>query len=364
MLIQTLGIRQFRNLTTDHYHFSPRFNLIFGQNGMGKTSLLEAIYLLALGRSFRTHSHEKLIRFASDSFELAAAFSTPDGTSPTLKLKRSRRSEAKISFGANTIAHVLEVTKTMPVQLITQESYQLLDDGPKARRNFLDQGLVYQDPAFLSVWRRFMQALKQRNAALKQDMSDDEILVWEQELAKTGDVIAHARQVYLDLLQPMLATILLEFDFAASVHLSLYSGWPSNEDLPRVLAKNRSFERIRGFTTQGPHRAELLIEHEPGHSVKDFLSRGQKKMLVYAMRLAQAQLLSERFALPSIYLIDEMPAELDAAHRAKILGLLSTHSAQIFMTGTDVKEITRGLPEKAQQMFHVEHGQLKTVASL
>lgn len=199
MQVFRLKISQFRNLANLDLEFSPRFNFIYGSNGSGKSSLLEAIHFLSLGRSFRSALASRAIHYEAQQFNL---FSVVSGQVPTtLGLEKTRQGKTRIKIG-NNIDSISELAKILPVQLVSPNSYHLLSGGPKARRQFIDWGVFHVEPHFFSIWQQFHQTLKQRNAALQSQALADQIKVWNSKLIEFSVEIARMRKKYLQQLTP------------------------------------------------------------------------------------------------------------------------------------------------------------------
>ena len=198
MYIHTIGLKNIRNLFEQEHEFSNRFNIIIGNNGAGKTSWLEAIYLTGTARSFRTRHLDKIIQEGSKECFIRIKLLTRDLQNKLpIQAQKTYGEALKFTLGGNSVHNVAEITRLLPLQLMTQESYNLLDEGPHIRRNFIDQGLFYSDSEFLLVWKKTMQALKQRNAALKSEASSQELEAWETELSRYGEILSLKRKDYI-----------------------------------------------------------------------------------------------------------------------------------------------------------------------
>jgi DNA replication and repair protein RecF len=357
MLIDSLSLYQVRNIRFLEIAPVPQFNLFCGANGAGKTSLLEAIYSLGLGRSFRASTVEKMIHHDADSLSILADLTDQHGFSMPVKLERARNKETHHYLGANLVKGVADIAALLPLQLMTQESYQLLDDGPKIRRNYLDQGLFYVDPHFYKVWKRFNLALKQKNAALKARLPLNQLESWNIELAADGAQLTELRANYLMALQPIIQEVYAALCPALSIDFEFQQGWPQDLTLEACLEQALRHDYLRGHSTCGPQRADVIIR-TCQKTAADVLSRGQKKLLVYALKMAQSIYLHQIHAKSSIYLIDEMPAELDQHHRKCVVSFLADMGSQVFITGAvaeDFSDIWSTYPAK---MFHVKHGEV------
>lgn len=215
------------------------------------------------------------------------------------------------------------------------------------------------EPSFISCWKRFQRALKQRNSLLRRGRIDPlEVQLWEKELAITGEQITSYRQAYLEQLKPLFTQLLEQFLSNQNVSFSFQRGWDKNLSLETSLYNAREKDSEQGFTQTGPQRADLRVTVN-GYPAMDVLSRGQQKLIVSALKLAQGALLSKIRNKQCVYLIDDLPAELDKQHRKIFCEVLEQQSGQVFITGVDAAALADGWkrPESIS-WFHVEHGQI------
>lgn len=350
--IQTLNIHNFRNLSNISTTFSPSFNLVCGVNGAGKTSLLEAIYYLGLGKSFRASLSHRIIQHEHESFVLAANITTPSQQS--LGIERKRTGERQIKLNGDLQTTIAEITKQLPIQFMSPISYRFFHDGPKIRRQYLDWALFHVEPNFLNLWQRFQRVLRQRNAALKQNAS---VNAWNAEYITTAIAVDQAREKIFAQLTPLCLTqlkhLLPNFEF----NLRYKRGWANNSDLSSLLNVHLMRDQQLGYTYYGPQRADFILE-QGGISVQDNLSQGQQKLAAYALHLSLGMLLHEKTQQSPIYLIDDLPSELDANSRGKIIAALIELDAQVFVTSIDREDLKDLLVIDNAVMFHVEHGGL------
>jgi DNA replication and repair protein RecF len=354
MTLRRLEIRDFRCIETADLELDPRCNLISGPNASGKTSLLEAIFVLGRGRSFRTPRNEALIRRGSDALLLAGRFETPQGALRPIGVRYGREGfEAKA--GGQRIASLAELASVLPVQAIDPEVHRLVEEGPQERRRFLDWGVFHVEPRFVDQWRRYQRALKQRNAALRAEEPDNVVRAWDPELIEAGQVLAHSRRTYLTQLRPVVAATgerLLDLP----VDLTLTDGWADGTDLGEALADSWRRDRDRGSTHVGPHRADLRIR-VGGDPARHRVSRGQQKLTAAAMLLGQLKCDAGLGSPTAALLVDDPAAELDSANLDRLMSVLLELPGQLVVTALDP---TVGAFERlpAARRFQVERGQI------
>jgi DNA replication and repair protein RecF len=358
MRIKSLGIRNLRVFPAADIPSFGRLNLIYGPNASGKTSLLEAIYLLATSRSFRTNNMLDLLRHGSEVLQVTAKVLDNQDRSIALGLERTRDSLILRAAGKR-ITRASELAQWLPAQIVHPDSHQLISGGPKGRRRFLDWGVFHVEPGFQAAWRRYDKALKQRNASLRARASGSLEKVWDSELNETALQIERMRQRYVEELSGILPGFIAALMGPVDFGLQYYRGWDQNHSLLEELAHSLGRDRKRGFTCSGPHRADLVFTHGNQRAAQ-VVSRGQQKMLIVAMFLAQAELLTKWTGRSSVLLFDDLPAELDQAHRQRALALLEKMAVQVFITALD-KDAVQTSVQADLKRFHVEHGHLVEV---
>ncbi len=342
---------QFRCLAEVEFELDPRANLFIGPNASGKTSLLEAAFFLSRGRSFRSRRRDALIRHGQDAFLLAGRSVAGPAAIP-LGVRASRK-ETEWRVGGAPADGIADLAEQFPAQVIDPEVHKLLEEGPGRRRRFLDWGVFHVEHGFLENWRRFHQALRQRNAALKQDGSDQDLAAWERELAASGEILARQREDYLSRLAVPLSNIgtaLLD----RPITLAHHRGWDAGAALIRALETGRARDRRYRATQAGPHRGDVVVQVD-GRPAKDHVSRGQQKLVAAALMLAQLEIQEEERPGRSALLLDDPAAELDAANLERLMAIVQKLPAQLWVTS--LRAEIPGLPVGAK-MFHVEQGRI------
>ncbi|MEN8175183.1 MAG: DNA replication/repair protein RecF [Pseudomonadota bacterium] len=348
MAFSVLNVSDFRNLSSIQLQPGSGMNLILGENAAGKTSILEALYYLGRGRSFRTSDARKLISQGKDCFELFAKIEK--ATSHSVGVRRARHG-LDLRVDGRTTNRFSDIARYFPVQLITPRSHELLERGPDFRRRFLDWGVFHVEHQFNLTVARYKRALRQRNHALH---TGGEVEPWEGILADLGERIDLSRSRFLKLLEKEARGFHDVLGAADGLAMSYQSGWPRELSLGQALEKKRDVDRKRQFTSVGPHRADIQIRSS-GKKASDWLSRGQQKILVFALSLAQAEVIGAAGDQRVTLLVDDFAAELDADHRQLVVSVLSRSGNQVLMTALD----NAGVPPGSwDRVFHVEHGSL------
>ena len=356
MQLADLKIRDFRNLVDVELEFCSGVNLISGQNASGKTSLLEAIYYLSHLRSFRTVYLSDLINHQADRLQLFARALDQHNNPVPIGIERSRHA-LQVRAGQKPVQRVADLTALFPVLAIHPDSYRLITGSPSERRAYLDWGVFHVEHGFFEAWQRYKKALSQRNAALRTAQHRRFCQLWDRELDQAAEHIHTRRYHYVQQLQPFLEILAHEFFPEQRLSLDYKRGWKQDRSLLEVL--DAAFERDQraGMTQAGPHRADIEIQVN-GKSARTGISRGQQKVLVALLKLAQVQQYTKTAARHCILLYDDLAAELDRSHRGKILSVLEAMPIQLFLTAIEPDQIDLSHWSDVC-LFHVEHGRLK-----
>lgn len=362
MALIHLEISNFRNLISAQFQPVPQgFNFIFGNNGSGKTSLLEAIYYLSLGRSFRSTVADRIIHSSAQKLSLFANIVSEQAIQDAIGLERKTDGGLKIRINGQDALSITDSASLLPVQLMDSHCHQLLDAGPAVRRKFLDWGIFYKNPDFLGCWKQFERVLKQRNAALRGQLPRSELSAWTNKLISHAAVMDEMRHDYVNQLIPCLQAAIAELLDVNHLKISYLSGWDQSQAYASVLERSLDKDFQLGYTQSGPQKADLKILIN-GVPAKDILSRGQQKLFVCAMIIARGMLLQNGTKRRPVYLVDDLPSELDLTSRSKLLTLLSKQQAQIFVTAVDGDSLGSSIAIDLMKVFHVEHGNVSEVS--
>ena len=349
MSLAELRIENLRCIETAALEFSPELNLIAGENGAGKTSILEAIFLLGRGRSFRTRSSEKLIRHGQPKLVVYGRTDDMPPKHAGIEIASDGGTRARIN-GQNA-ASLLELSGVVPVQAIDPEIHKLVDQGPERRRRWLDWLVFHVEPSFAVHWTRYNRALKQRNAALKSGAAV--IDAWDKEMVTNGVAITQARQRILERLLPRLKQTFERFG-ALDVSAGFSSGWSAECSFEEALRSHRDRDRQRGTTTAGPHRADVTLRRAH-RAARETLSRGQQKLTAVAMIITPLQLLQDEQGMRAVLLLDDPAAELDDRNLQRLFAELSSLRCQMIATSLTPETALFQAPKAT---FHVEQGRV------
>jgi len=333
MHLQHIDISHFRNIKSATLSL-PKHGLcvISGPNGSGKTSLLESIYALTYGKSFRTSDPTQLVQNDCDNFTLFASLISENNQETTIGVQRDRKNGIMAKCMGES-AKFSEIARMLPVRVISPtEAYTLINGGPEHRRRFLDWGVFHVKHSYWGLHKKLTRIIKQKSAALKMRCSDEELVQWNQMLCEISYALDEMRQEYVRRLTEILAEYQARLPAISDVDLKYFPGWEREAgDLSTQLSTVIKQERQQGHCLIGPHRAELQLNTLFGTS-KDQLSRGRQKMLAIALYLAQGELLKREAGQHPLYLIDDFSSELDVDGQQLLIDTLNLQDKQVVIT--------------------------------
>lgn len=352
MPLSELAVDNLRCIARAELGLAPGVSLIYGANGSGKTSLLEAMFLLGRGRSFRTRSSERLIRLGEPQLTV---FGRTAGEFPhRIGLQVSRLEGVRARVDGADLSALTDLSGLLPIQVIDPEVHKLVEEGSYGRRRWLDWTVFHVEPGFAGHWSRYNRALKQRNALLRQRGSSLE--VWDTELQTHGLPLTDAREAVMAGLAPFWNRLVRDL-LGQPIEMSFHRGWARDHSFAEGLQLARSRDEQRGSTGVGPHRADVAIR-STGKPARDVLSRGQQKLVAAALILAQLQYLKSTLGLRPVLLLDDPAAELDDDRLGQFIAAVKDLETQLVVTSLRSDFTVFGAPER---VFHVEQGRVQEV---
>jgi len=352
MKLMSLNIDQVRNLKNLQITPSPHINLITGINASGKTSILEAIYLLARGRSFRTPRTQDIIQHDKKKMTVTVKLNNEiDGV--VFSGIEKEHGQQTIKYHGSKVKTTSEQARNIPIVLITQDSQTLITGGAKNRRHWLDWAMFHVEPEYLDIWKDYMKALRQRNALLKSQVKNRDLYRgWEQAMVESGEYLYRTRECFIEQLMGTASTRLSSV-FEENVMLKQMRGWSDKKDLASALTDAWEMDVKTGYTRAGPHQADIKITNK-NREIDAVFSRGQIKLFVCLLMLAQAQVFAQKTGKKPIILVDDFSAELDPIASKYLLDFLFEGEYQSFLTSATKTDRLEAGP--FCQLFHVEQG--------
>lgn len=355
MALVRLVIAAVRNVRHADIPLNPGLNILLGPNGSGKSSVLEAAHLLSQGKSFRAGNVRQIISHGEKELTISAGLRFADGNARQIGISLSGSDRLRRVDGRPCESQA-ELAALLPVVMLQPSAQILLESSPELRRQYMDWG-AFQiwGRAFLGCWRRYGKCLEQRNALLRGRVVAG-LSAWESELGRYGGELAQARAEYLLRLAPYFDEAVARLaGHVGRIELVYARGWPMDADLADSLAETRDKDRRLGYTSVGPHRGDFRVSVD-GIAVRQVLSRGQLKLAVASLKLAQAKLAQSVGNGDVCLLVDDLSSELDASNRRIFVDYLTEARLQSLVTGTGVDQFDGICFGANAAMFHVEHG--------
>lgn len=351
MLITRLELQNFRNYAQQQLEFGKGANVIYGNNAQGKTNLIEALYLFAFGRSFRTGQDKELIRFGADAARLTVHFTDRQRENVIEFIIRSDRKK-QIKINGVSISRLGELIGRLSAVLFYPEELNLIKAGPSLRRRFLDIAISQLWPKYYYILSKYNKILLQRNHLIKkikfQGASADTLPVWNEKLAEYGAELIRYRTTYAGELAQYLSNVhttlsgeQLILDYRAKI--------TDKADFLQKLEQNFKRELERGATLTGPHRDDFEL-YINGLDAKVYASQGQQRTCVLSLKIAQADMMFEKLGEYPVLLLDDIMSELDATRRRFLLEKIS--GRQVILTCTDPESVHNPILRR----FYVENG--------
>lgn len=347
MSVCQLNIHSLRNIHQAKLTLHPSFNVFHGANGSGKTSLLEAIYLLSAGYSFKTRETLPLVRHGERHLTVYARTFSDE----TVSLRKIVSGPTQVKLNTHSCQNNSMLARFIPCQVFYQDIFQIIDAGPSIRRSLMDWGVFHVKHEYHELWRNYRQVLKQRNALLRQRPNRNNILPWDRQLVELANDLDQLRQAYFQDWQLVFQQYLSQLsDIECTI--SYYRGWRDNgKTLDLILEEQFASDCQRQYTQSGAHQADIRFE-TINATAKQGLSRGQQKIILIALKLAQGHLLDKN----CIYLFDDITAELDIHHVRQLMRCLMKVKGQKILTVLDVESIQTILDARDVQYYHLKHG--------
>ncbi len=336
---------------------SRGLTVLVGPNGSGKTSVLEGIHLLALGRSFRSQRPEDVVRRGQASAVVSGSLADSDGALAAVGVELDR-SGVRIRVNQQSLLSRAELARLLPLVLVTPDSQRLLTDGADLRRRLMDWSLFHVEHDYGLLHKRYRRGLRQRTALLRAGASAAQLAPWNQEVGAAGDTLHQARARLLEEVLPLMAARLAEL-LSVVVAIGYRPGWDTSRPLADVLEASTAQDLARGFGDQGPQRGDLRFTID-GRPARHVLSRGESKLFVSGMVLGQVEHLRRHLGAAPTVLIDDLASELDDDSRSRWLAALRASGAQTVVTAVSA-DLVESSDWPSRAMFHVEQGRLRPV---
>jgi DNA replication and repair protein RecF len=358
--LDRLALRGYRNLADLDLEPGPRFNVVGGDNGQGKSNLLEAIYYLGSLKSFRLANKDDLIGHDAERAVLAGRFAT-DPAPITAKVRLDRRKARALALDDKRPRSTAAWVASLQMVLFHPGDLTLAAGAPETRRAFLDRVLEQMDPTYAKTLASYGKALRSRNRLLKREEADRRsIVAYDELLASAGAVVGQSRARLVEALKPLAESA---FERVAGQELPLSVDYrprvePTVEALREALARSLTKDLARGFTAEGPHGDDLALTVHRDRRARHHASQGQHRMMVLALKVAELEVLSRRVGRVPILLLDDVSSELDATRNRRLFEFLDRLGGQVFLTTTH-RELIR--VDRGRTDYRVAAGRVEPV---
>ena len=351
MILTELKVHHVRNVITAQIKLNPRFNFIIGPNGSGKTSVLEALYLLGCGHSFRSREILPIVSHGQSTLTVFAHAQDEQ----SISIQKSSSDPTQIKLNNQFCYTTSQLAYALPSQIIYSDLFQIIDAGASIRRSLLDWGLFHVKHSYLSLWKDYSKVLKQRNALLKGNAPYSQFIPWDIQLSQLANQLHELRQEYFNLWQQSFNAV-LPILTNSPCSIEYFKGWDkknTGKDLQELLAQGFESDKHKTYTQQGAHQADIIIESNESKA-KHNLSRGQQKIILIALKLAQTKLLEKE----CLFLIDDLAAELDEAHQKQLIGYLASQKGQYVITSTQELPLKNTIADGESTLFVIDNGNI------
>ncbi len=362
MRLNSLSILNYKNIREADLAFSPKINCFIGNNGMGKTNILDAIYFLSFCKSHSNSIDSQNIMHDAEFCLLQGKYSLGENTEEIycgMKLRQKKQFKRNKKEYERLSDHI----GLLPLVLVSPDDSVLISEGSDERRKFVDGVISQYNKTYLNNLLQYNNALKQRNAILKSEVPVDHSVLdlWEDQMAVYGTYIYEQRRKFIDEFVPIFQNF-YTYISCGNEQISLtYQSQHEDRDIKERMILTRERDFALGYSTQGIHKDELEMNLD-GYPIKRVGSQGQNKTYLISLKLAQFDFLKRTHNLSPLLLLDDIFDKLDSIRVKKIVELVSGETfGQIFITDTNREHLDLILHQLNQQasIFNVENGQIK-----
>ena len=333
MILKSLVIKNLRSINALNMSFEPGINLIYGRNGIGKTSILESIYMLSISRSFKSHFLKNIITDGKSGVKITGKIKDDLNTNLKIEYVKSKTTKT-IKINDKKIKNMSELLGIFPVTILSPDDIGILDNN-KEKRSFFNIVLCHTNKRYLHTLQQYQTAVKQRNSLLQQKASIEYIDLWDEKLSSLAEILWNTKKKFFKEYNQIFNVLWkqLECSYNGTINYNLNQAL-SKSEYKAKLKSNIENDIKRGYTNQGPHRDNIDFYFN-SLKIKECGSQGEKKLFLIVVKIAEAIYLGKHLKREPVVLLDDLFATLDKKRGLKILNLL-TNNFQIFVTTTDI----------------------------
>ena len=335
-ILEKIVISDFRNIQLQELEFSPNVNCISGNNGEGKTNLLDAIYYLSMTKSAFASSDKFNFRHGTEEFSIAGTYKMENGLSSRFALRMSSKGEKKVRRDDKPYGKVSEHVGVIPIVMVSPADISLVSESGEERRRFVNSVLSQMDKEYLSALQQYNRLLLQRNKILKDQRYDQSLLeVIDMRMSALADPIFHARKRFVEDLKPIVAQYYKAVSGGSEMVDIEYESELFKAPLDQILASSYERDRIMKHTTSGIHRDDFAFRMN-GHPIRRYGSQGQQKSFLVSLKFAQYEIMKQKYGFAPMLLLDDVFDKLDMGRISNLLQMVSGNDfGQIFITDSN-----------------------------
>lgn len=335
-ILEKIVIADYRNIQLQEIDFSPNINCISGNNGEGKTNLLDAIYYLSMTKSAFASSDKFNFRHGTEEFSLAGTYRMPNGLSSRFALKMTSKGEKKVKRDDKPYQKVSEHVGVLPVVMVSPADVSMVSESGDERRRFVNAVLSQMDREYMSAMQQYNRLLLQRNKMLKEQVVDRTLLeVIDMRMSALAEPIYKARKQFIEDLKPIVAEYYKALSGDCEQVDIEYESELSGTSLESILAASFEKDRIMKHTTSGIHRDDFAFTMN-GHPIRRFGSQGQQKSFLVSLKFAQYEIMKRNYGFAPILLLDDVFDKLDMGRISNLLQMVASNDfGQIFITDSN-----------------------------
>ena len=353
-ILEKIVISDFRNIQLQELEFSPNVNCISGNNGEGKTNLLDAIYYMAMTKSAFAASDKFNLRHGAEEFSLAATYRMENGLSSRFALKMTAKGDKKIRRDDKPYQKISEHVGVLPVVMVSPADVSMVSESGEERRRFVNAVLSQMDREYMSAMQQYNRLLLQRNTILKESDPDRSLMeVIDMRMSMLAEPIYQSRKNFVEQLKPIVAEYYKALSGDSEQVDIEYESELSKAGLDQLLASSFERDRIMKHTTVGIHRDDFAFRMN-GHPIRRYGSQGQQKSFLVSLKFAQYEIMKKNYGFAPILLLDDVFSELDETRRKYILSKIK--GRQIIVTSCEPDVIPVNDTDGDVTFRHVENG--------
>ena len=348
-VLEKIVISDFRNIALQELEFSPNINCISGNNGEGKTNLLDAIYYLSMTKSAFAASDRFNFRHGTDEFSLSGIYRMDNGLSSRFAMKISSKGEKKLRRDDKPYGRVSEHIGVLPVVMVSPSDNSLVSDSGEERRRFVNSVLSQMDREYMTAMQHYNRLLQQRNRMLKEPEVDRTLLeVIDMRMSALAGPIHDARRRFVDDIRPVVAEYYKALSGDTEQVNIRYESELSSSSLEGILASSFEKDRILKYTGSGIHRDDFVFMMN-GHPIRRYGSQGQQKSFLVSLKFAQYEIMKRNYGFPPVLLLDDVFDKLDMSRISNLLQMVASKDfGQIFITDSNKVRMS-GIVDKLTQ---------------